>query len=66
VSQDYDFAIIEFSEPVDLLATSEPKVTPVCLPPRQTRDTYVGVIGTASGIIILLIHKHFASSSPYS
>lgn len=47
--QDYDYGLVEFSEPVDLTRTEEPMVTPVCLPPRGTEDTYEGRVGTVTG-----------------
>jgi len=48
-TNDYDVAVLELSQPVDLTATEEPKVTPVCLPARGTKDSYAGDVATVIG-----------------
>ncbi|CAG7659934.1 unnamed protein product [Allacma fusca] len=48
-NQDYDVSLIEFSPPLNLTSSQAPKLTPVCLPPRGTRDTYAAKNGTVIG-----------------
>lgn len=48
-TQDYDVAVLELDKPVDILAAEEPIVRPVCLPARNTYNTYVNDEATVIG-----------------
>lgn len=46
---DYDYALLLLNQKVNLVATTEPKVGPVCLPPANDTNQYVNKTSTVTG-----------------